>query len=87
MLALSIGGLGAYYETNDDLIITQLLRGVTAAAPVTDLHLYFHGFARYWLPYMRSFRQCRGMVCRFTLCSTRLWFCFSQCLTGFWLLA
>ncbi|MBC6607857.1 hypothetical protein H8B13_13605 [Hymenobacter sp. BT188] len=45
LLAMSIGGLGAYYETNDDLIITQLLRGVTAAAPVTDLHLYFHGFA------------------------------------------
>lgn len=45
LLVLSIGGLGAYYETNDDLIITQLLRGVTAAAPVTDLHLYFHGFA------------------------------------------
>ncbi|SMC00315.1 hypothetical protein SAMN00120144_1929 [Hymenobacter roseosalivarius DSM 11622] len=45
LLLLAIGGLGAYYETNDDLIITQLLRGTTAAAPVTNLHLYFHGFA------------------------------------------
>lgn len=45
LLLAAIGGLGAYYETNDDLIITQLLRGTTAAAPVTDLHLYFHGLA------------------------------------------
>jgi hypothetical protein len=39
-------GLGCYYETNDDLAIIQLLRGASAAAPVTDLHLYFHGIAR-----------------------------------------
>lgn len=39
--------LGAHYETNDDFSITLLLRGRTAAAPVTDLHLYFHGWA--WL--------------------------------------
>jgi hypothetical protein len=37
--------LGIYYETNDDLAIIQLLRGNTAAAPVTNLHLYFHGLA------------------------------------------
>jgi hypothetical protein len=36
-------GLGAYFETNDDAAIVQLLRGTTAAGPVTDLHLYFHG--------------------------------------------
>jgi hypothetical protein len=45
LLLAAIAGLGAYYETNDDLIITQLLRGETAAARVTDLHLYFHGLA------------------------------------------
>ena len=45
LLLAATSGLGAYYETNDDLIITQLLRGATAAAPVTDLHLYFHGLA------------------------------------------
>lgn len=37
--------LGSHYETNDDFAITLLLRGRTAAAPVTDLHLYFHGWA------------------------------------------
>ena len=45
LLLAAVAGLGAYYETNDDLIITQLLRGETAAAPVRDLHLYFHGLA------------------------------------------
>ncbi|MCC3156880.1 hypothetical protein LJ737_06510 [Hymenobacter sp. 15J16-1T3B] len=37
--------LGSHYETNDDVSITLLLRGRTAAAPVTNLHLYFHGWA------------------------------------------
>ncbi|GGF10228.1 hypothetical protein GCM10011383_21760 [Hymenobacter cavernae] len=47
LLLLATGlGLGCYYETNDDLAITQLLCGASAAAPVTDLHLYFHGLAR-----------------------------------------
>ncbi|GAA3997743.1 hypothetical protein GCM10022408_05610 [Hymenobacter fastidiosus] len=45
LLLLAGFGLGCYYETNDDVVITLLLRGVTAAAPVTDLHLYFHGLA------------------------------------------
>ncbi|WP_345111153.1 hypothetical protein [Hymenobacter algoricola] len=45
LLLLAGAGLGCYYETNDDVSITLLLRGVTAAAPVTDLHLYFHGLA------------------------------------------
>ncbi|MCC2545113.1 hypothetical protein LJY25_01535 [Hymenobacter sp. BT175] len=39
------GGLGCYYETNDDFALTLLLRGSTAPGPVTDLHLYFHGYA------------------------------------------
>ncbi|MBC6699532.1 hypothetical protein [Hymenobacter sp. BT190] len=44
LLLLAVGwGLGAYWETNDDAAIILLLRGATAAAPVPDLHLYFHG--------------------------------------------
>ncbi|PJJ60084.1 hypothetical protein [Hymenobacter chitinivorans] len=46
LLLLAGLGLGCYYETNDDVSITLLLQGSTAAAPVTDLHLYFHGLAR-----------------------------------------
>ncbi|MCB2376722.1 hypothetical protein LGH70_03975 [Hymenobacter sp. BT635] len=45
LLLAASAGLGCYYETNDDLSITLLLQGSTAAAPVTDLHLYFHGLA------------------------------------------
>ncbi|RYU78227.1 hypothetical protein [Hymenobacter persicinus] len=45
LLLLAGLALGCYYETNDDVTITLLLRGVAAAAPVTDLHLYFHGLA------------------------------------------
>ncbi|TGE28895.1 hypothetical protein [Hymenobacter metallicola] len=45
LLLAATAGLGCYYETNDDLSITLLLQGSTAAAPVTDLHLYFHGLA------------------------------------------
>ncbi|WP_139922527.1 hypothetical protein [Hymenobacter sp. DG01] len=48
LLLLSGVGLGCYFETNDDLTIIELLRGTTAAAPVTDLHLYFHGYAALW---------------------------------------
>ncbi len=49
VLLLAAGwGLGCYYETNDDLTIVALLRGITAAAPVSDLHLYFHGYAALW---------------------------------------
>jgi hypothetical protein len=44
LLLLAVGwGLGAYCETNDDIAIMQQLRGTSAATPVTDLHLYFHG--------------------------------------------
>ncbi|ALD21080.1 hypothetical protein [Hymenobacter sp. DG25A] len=45
LLVLTGVVLGFYYETNDDLAIIQLLRGNTAATPVTNLHLYFHGLA------------------------------------------
>ncbi|MDF7811265.1 hypothetical protein [Hymenobacter sp. YC55] len=44
LLLLACWGLGCYFETNDDPAIILLLRGTAAAAPVTDLHLYFHGF-------------------------------------------
>lgn len=40
--------LGCYAETNDDHTILALLRGVSAATPVTNLHLYFHGYAPLW---------------------------------------
>ncbi|UOG76907.1 hypothetical protein MTX78_09970 [Hymenobacter tibetensis] len=43
MLLAAGWGLGCYFETNDDPAIIMLLRGTTAGAPVTDLHLYFHG--------------------------------------------
>ncbi|MDF7811237.1 hypothetical protein [Hymenobacter sp. YC55] len=36
---------GCYYESNDDVAISQVIRGETALAPVADLHLYFHGLA------------------------------------------
>ncbi|TGE24674.1 hypothetical protein E5K00_05535 [Hymenobacter aquaticus] len=45
LLLSASAGLGCYFETNDDLSIVLLLQGRTAAAPVTDLHLYFHGLA------------------------------------------
>ncbi|MCA8830714.1 hypothetical protein [Hymenobacter pini] len=50
LLLLLLGGtvLGCYFETNDDLTIVALLRGETAAAPVSNLYLYFHGFAWGW---------------------------------------
>jgi hypothetical protein len=49
LLLLASGlGLGCFSETNDDLTIVALLRGISAAAPVTDLHLYFHGYAALW---------------------------------------
>ncbi|TGD80631.1 hypothetical protein [Hymenobacter wooponensis] len=45
LLLVSGLGLGCFSETNDDLTIVALLRGVSAAAPVENLHLYFHGYA------------------------------------------
>ncbi|MBD2716994.1 hypothetical protein KBK19_18255 [Microvirga sp. STR05] len=52
LLLLAVAtGLGSYFETNDDAAIMQLLRGTTAAAPVSTLYLYFHGLgaALAWL--------------------------------------
>lgn len=37
--------LGCYFETNDDLVIIFMLRGTGMLAPVSNLHLYFHGSA------------------------------------------
>ncbi|RTQ52425.1 hypothetical protein EJV47_05270 [Hymenobacter gummosus] len=45
LVLLTATVLGSHYETNDDFCLTLLLRGRTAAAPVTNLHLYFHGWA------------------------------------------
>ncbi|MBO0358932.1 hypothetical protein J0X19_13320 [Hymenobacter sp. BT186] len=46
LLLLAAGwGLGCYFETNDDPAIILMLRGTTAATPVGNLHLYFHGFS------------------------------------------
>ena len=48
LLLATVLGLGCYYETNDDGLLTLLLRGQAAAEPVADLGLYFHGWARLW---------------------------------------
>ncbi|MBG8553652.1 hypothetical protein [Hymenobacter guriensis] len=45
LLLASGWGLGTYFETSDDLAIIQLVRGITAAVPVSNLHFYFHGLA------------------------------------------
>ncbi|QDA62258.1 hypothetical protein [Hymenobacter jejuensis] len=45
LMLLSGWALGCFYETNDDAVITLLLRGNMSVAPVTNLHLYFHGVA------------------------------------------
>ena len=37
--------LGFHYETNDDLTISWLLRGIAIQPPLTDLSLYFHGLS------------------------------------------
>lgn len=34
---------GSYYESNDDMALTLMLRGVYGTAPNGDLHLYLHG--------------------------------------------
>jgi hypothetical protein len=46
-LLLSLTGVlfGYYYESNDDVAITQVLRGETSLEPVPNLHLYFHGLS------------------------------------------
>ncbi|KAA5539260.1 hypothetical protein [Adhaeribacter rhizoryzae] len=37
--------LGFHYETNDDVIISLLLRGILVQPPLSDLSLYFHGLS------------------------------------------
>ncbi|MGV3586240.1 MAG: hypothetical protein ACO1OF_04490 [Adhaeribacter sp.] len=37
--------LGFHYETNDDVIISLLLRGILIQPPLSDLSLYFHGLS------------------------------------------
>jgi len=47
---------GARFDTNDDATLELLLQGVAAARPLSDLHLYFLGWARLtaalytWMP-------------------------------------
>ncbi|UOR07285.1 hypothetical protein MUN82_09335 [Hymenobacter aerilatus] len=45
LLLITLIGLGSYYETNDDTVLTLLLQGRMSAGPITNLHLYFHGLA------------------------------------------
>lgn len=37
---------GFFYETNDDLLMELLLRGINGAAPVSNLQLYLHGWSQ-----------------------------------------
>lgn len=47
-LLLSLQGLanGFFYENADDLLMDLLLRGITSAGHVADLHLYLHGWSQ-----------------------------------------
>lgn len=45
LLTLTCVVTGSYFETNDDAVMTLLLRGVIADKPVGDLHLYLHGIS------------------------------------------
>jgi len=45
LLLVTVLGLGSYYETNDDTVLTLMVQGRMSAAPLTNLHLYFHGLA------------------------------------------
>src|SRR5687768_3721635 len=35
---------GFHYETNDDLVMSFIARGITFGQPVGDYSIYFHGF-------------------------------------------
>ncbi len=37
--------IGFHYETNDDILITFLLRGISIDPPITHLSLYLHGYS------------------------------------------
>jgi hypothetical protein len=43
---LTYGLIGFYYETNDDQIITLLLRGLTIQPALDNLSIYFFGFSQ-----------------------------------------
>jgi hypothetical protein len=47
-LLLVVQGLlrGFYYETNDDILMDLLMRGVSAAEPVRNLHMFLHGWSQ-----------------------------------------
>ena len=46
LLIVSAGNLlGIHYESNDDYVMELLLRGTAAAAPVGNLHLWWHGWS------------------------------------------
>ncbi|QNF34904.1 hypothetical protein HUW51_20055 [Adhaeribacter swui] len=44
IFAFTFLALGCYYETNDDVILTFLLKGVFNKTPILNLTLYLHGF-------------------------------------------
>ncbi len=44
LLLATVLALGSYYEAGDDTALTWLFSGVTAAAPVAAVPLYFHGY-------------------------------------------
>ena len=45
LLILTCFVTGSYFETNDDQVITLLLRGIIGGQPVGDLHLSLHGIS------------------------------------------
>lgn len=50
LLGAVYGAGGFYYESNDDLTIVLLVRGITAAAPVSNLHVYLG----WWGPFLAT---------------------------------
>lgn len=46
LFGLTYALIGFYYETNDDQIITLLLRGLSIQPALTDLSIYFFGFSQ-----------------------------------------
>ena len=46
LFGLTYAVTGFYYETNDDQIITLLLRGLTIQPALADLSIYFFGFSQ-----------------------------------------
>ncbi len=47
LLLVGQGVLGGFfYETNDDLLMELLVRGITGATHVNNLHLYLHGWSQ-----------------------------------------